>query len=113
MSVTEDDTDRSVEELLDWLCWKMAMDGEDNYPPEKRARECCNAHKEERDVDDHFLGVEEGWHSRAYTQAVQFFEIMERRGFDPRSRAAREIQRFNEEHDGELEPIDWDWYENR
>jgi len=94
-------TDR---EILDWLCWKFATDGERFYPPDETAEECI----ESMDVDsDRKKGSEYGQHYRAYGEAREFYSQMEKRGFDPKARAKRHM----DESDLDLEPIDWEWLE--
>lgn len=102
----------SDSEMLDWLCWRFAVDAERFFPPDETAQECV----EQFDYEDGSLekaeavGWEKGQHSRAWTEAVEFFHDLEMRGHDPKERAEREIERSRED-DLDLPEIDWSWYE--
>lgn len=110
----EEEQRTTPDELLDWLCWCFAMDGERFYPPDETAEECLEAFEGndgDFDVDERRRGVEHGQHSRAYMTAVMFFEDLENWGYDPKARAEREIETSKD--DGlELPDIDWEWYDD-
>lgn len=99
---------RTADEMLDWLCWVLATEGERFYPPDETAEECIDTQGLE---DDFQKGAEYGQHVRAFSTAQERFRDLERHGFNPRERAEREIERARE--DGlELEDIDWGWYDD-
>lgn len=104
MSEQEPDAD----EMLDWLCWVWATDGERFYPPDETAKECVEA--VEKEGDSEALAWEEGYHSRAYVDAVERFDDLETRGFDPKARAERHIREARD-RDLDLPAIDWSWLE--
>ena len=102
-------------ELLDYLCWKYATDGERFFPPGETADECMESLPDDTYEDDSLeeaeaRGWEHGQHSRAWTEAVQFFDDLERRGYDPVARAEREIKRSREQGLQDLPDIDLSWY---
>lgn len=108
----EEDADRSVDELLDWLCWMWATDAERFHPANETADECMVAHygEDEEEWDPRIHGLERGQHGRAVSTAVERFKALEQRGFDPKARAQREIERSRKEG-VELDDIDWTWYD--
>lgn len=113
----DEDRDRTPDELLDWLCWMWALDGERFFPPDETAEECMVAVAEtyEGQSDEDRIkakGWEHGQHARAWTEAVERFHDLEARGFDPKARAEREIARARE--DGlDLQDIDWEWWDSQ
>jgi hypothetical protein len=104
-----------TEQLLDFLCWDFAMTAERFWPPDETAHGCIDAlpdstYEEDSLEEAEALGWERGQHTRSLNEATEFFYQLEQRGFDPRSRAQREIERSRE--DGvDLPDIDWTWYE--
>jgi len=97
--------DSEAGDLLDWLCWMWAQEGERFYPPDETAQEMAIGRG---DVTDEFdCGMLYGTHTRAYTTAVERFMDLENRGFDPRERAEHHI----EDSDLDLPPTDWSWWE--
>ena len=108
---SEDHTgpDETPDELLDWLCWMWALDGDRFYPPKETAAECAEHNK---GADETGLAWEEGYHARAYSEAVERFDDLEVRGFDPRKRTERYIERAEERGDN-LDPIDWEWLDRK
>jgi len=103
-----DESDQNPGELLDWLCWSWATDGERFYPPDETAKECAEA--VEKSGDKQALAWEEGYHSRAYTEAVERFDDLETRGFDPVERTERHIDDARS-RGLDLSEIDWTWLE--
>lgn len=101
-------TDQKANELLDWLSCIWATDGERFYPPDETAQECAEA--VEKGDDDETLAFEEGYHSRAYTEAVGRFDDLQRRGFDPVERTERHITDARTQG-LDLPDIDWTWLE--
>lgn len=104
--MTNEDT--TPQELVDWLCWSWATTGERFYPPDETAHQCV------ADVDtsdkSEALAWEAGYHSRAYTEAVERFDDLQARGFDPVTRAERHIDEARNEG-LDLPDIDWEWWE--
>lgn len=88
-------------EIIDWLCWKFAKEGERFYPPEQTAEECAEGWVE----TEYGKGAEFGKHSRAWTTAVEFFDDLRFRGFDPIKRAIK----YEEENIRKEDYITWDW----
>lgn len=103
-----ENTDRTVDEMLDWLCWDMADTAARFYPPQETRDACVEALD---DPDDETIAMEYGQHLRALQDAAAFYDDLERFGFDPKARAERERQRAADEDDLELPEIDWEWYE--
>lgn len=103
------------DEFLDWLCWSTALDGERFFPPRETAGECMDGvgHVYEDNDDmvwEEGLAWEVGQHARAWSDAVELFVSMQRRGFDPVERAERYITRAH--RDGQdLSDIGWSWLE--
>lgn len=97
-----------AEEVLDWLCWGWATDGERFYPSKETAEECIEG--VDKAGDEEALAWEEGYHSRAYTEAVERFDDLEARGFDPVQRTERHIGEARD-RDLDLPDIDWEWWE--
>lgn len=102
------DKDQNVEELVNWLCWSWATDGERFYPPDETARECVD--EVEKTGDNTARAWEEGYHSRAYTEAVERFEDLKARGFDPVERTERHLEEARN-RGLDLPDIDWEWWE--
>lgn len=102
------DEDLTPDELLDWLCWAWATDGERFYPPDETAHECVEAVEKNGDGEAH--AWEEGYHSRADTEAVERFDDLEARGFDPVKGAERHIEEARD-RGLDLSDIDWEWWE--
>ena len=103
-----DEQNPDAEDVLDWLCWMWATDGERFYPPDETAEACVEGVDEAGDGEK--LAWEEGYHSRAYIEAVDRFEALEARGVDPVGRAERHIEDA-QERDLDLPDIDWSWWE--
>lgn len=105
MDVHEPDADRSVDELLDWLCWRMAHRGMDFYPPEDRLEQAVDA----LDLDDETGRAEEkGAIIEKWLTADDFFADLDNLGFDPVGRAEREAARLDDRTDRDYDPtIDW------
>lgn len=103
------------DEFLDWLCWSIATTGDRFFPPEETAKECMDAlYDGSEPISDAELtyrkGVEVGQHSRAWSEAIDMYEQMDARGFDPIERAERYVRQAREDgHD--LPEIDWSWLE--
>lgn len=108
-------SDKSADEMLDYLCWYFATEGMNFYPPEETAEDCMDSVEdmyEKRSEDDWIesFGWERGQHSRAWTTATEFFVQMDTYGFDPVMRAEREQRRTNAQIEGEgLRDLDWEW----
>jgi hypothetical protein len=99
----DEDADRTVDEMLDWLCWDVADTAARFYPPQESTQECVDAMDVERDS---MAGeYEYGTHMRALQDAVAIFDDLQRFGFDPKGRAQREVAR------NDLPEIDWEWYD--
>lgn len=109
----DEDTTVDADGMLDWLCWAWAMDGERFYPPDETASECTDALMEERDSDDRQSIYEQEFaeHCRAYTEAVEKFNDLQCRGFDPIARAERHIEEARANGLEGLPDIDWEWAE--
>lgn len=112
-----DDTKKTADELLDFLCWLWATDGERFYPPDGTAESCIEHFEKEAErnpdieVTERSRGEEHGYHAAMYWTAVERFSYLNRMGFEPKKRAEREIERSRE--DGlELEDIDWGWIDD-
>jgi hypothetical protein len=103
-----DEQDPSAEDVLDWLCWVWASDGDRFYPPGETAQGCVEGLDEAG--NEKKLAREEGYHIRAYVGAVDRFEALEARGFDPVARAERHIEDA-QERELDLPDIDWSWWE--
>lgn len=102
---------------LDFLCWSLAMDAADFYPPKETAAECMGALPDDRYTagtveEAEAFGWEYGQHSRVVAEAANRFKEMEERGLDPRGRAEREVERSREEG-LDVADLDWAWYEER
>lgn len=83
-----EDSEMSADELLDWQCWKWAIDAESLYPPDES----------------------EGVEYAVFVYSAGCFEDVRDKGFDPVTRTERHIeQRRSEGLD--LEDIDWTWWE--
>lgn len=67
-------------EMLEWLCWRFAIQGERFYPPEETAEECMDIFEDMYEGEDlvYHTGVERGQHARAWTDAMVFFEDMKK-----------------------------------
>jgi len=103
-----ENTDKTPNELLDWLCWVWATDGEQFYPPDETATECFESLET---TNSDALAYEEGYHARAYTQAVDRYHNLQKKGFNPKARAERHIHEA-QENGLDLDDIDWAWLEN-
>jgi hypothetical protein len=112
---------RDIDDLVQWLCWMWAEDGERFYPPTETAWECVEHQMEQYEDkydDDTMLALalirayewEYGQHSRACSEAHAKFSDLESWGFDPVELAAREHRDLMEQANGEVEPLDWSWY---
>lgn len=113
-AVDEPDPTCTETELLDWLCWYYAGMAERFYPPEETAAECADAILDADDMDRDESTVhlkERAMHYRALDDAIEFFRDLERRGFDPRGRAEREIARARANGLEDLPAINWTWYD--
>lgn len=95
------------DELVDWLCWVWATDGERFYPPDETADECSAAIAH---PDDEPLAWERGYHARAYGEAVERFADLEASGVDPVERAERYIEAARA-RGLDLPSIEWRWLE--
>jgi hypothetical protein len=103
----------SEEELIDWLCWMWAVDGQEFYPVEETAQECMNTVRDKYEDSmklENVRGWEEGYHERAVEEATIRLHDLEQRGFDPVERAAREQREVMKRSDGEYIGLDWTWY---
>lgn len=80
---------RDMDDLLNWLCWSWATDGERFYPPDETVHECVK--NIEKADDETAQAWEEGYHARAYADAVERFEDLEARGFDPVERTKKHV----------------------
>lgn len=105
----------SPDELLDWLCWVWAVEGQSAYPPEEQVAEHVAAHENESlpgttVVDEFLRGELTGRISLMWTQAVMRYEMLENRGFDPKACAERHVERRRTEGHGPS-GIDWAWYD--
>jgi len=107
--MTQDTEGTDAEEMLDWLCWNWAKDGERFYPPKETAKECVENIEPADEVEG--IAFEEGYHVRAYIEVVQRFEDLETRGFDPEERAKRHI-RESRQRGLDLSDIDWSWWKD-
>jgi len=95
-----------AQETLQFLCWKFATDGDRFYPPKETANECC----EELDTDDEYVkGLENGQHGRAWGEAVNFFEKLRVRGYDPVSLAQQEQADLRGRSEAYSEELSWEW----
>lgn len=112
IDLNEEDRGVTVNEMLDWICWSVATTGERFFPPRETAEECISTFESRGEVDMDALarGKEHGQHSRAWCDATILFNDMKSRGFDPRGRAEREIERSRAEGLN-LSDIDWEWWE--
>ena len=125
VEIDEPDRSRSPDELLNWLCWSRALDGETFYPPKESVDNCMREVRGQYDFYEGDLeenlqelmrwnrnyGKEEGSHLRALDNAIEFFDDLHRRGYDPVARAEQEIEDARED-DLDLPPIDWGWLED-
>lgn len=80
-------------ELLDWLCWVWAIEGWMAYP--------------QGDVEA--VGAERKYET--WCTAVERFDQLRRRGFDPKARAKRHFQRCGNGDDTLWDDVDWEWYQ--
>lgn len=101
-----------ADEMLDWLCWRFATQGERFYPVEETAQECMGSLDMKDENDPEALGWERGTHHRAYLNAVMFFHDLERHGYEPIERAKREVRRARQEGLDNLEMPSFAWYYN-
>ena len=117
----------TADEFLDWLCWTTAHTGERFYPPDATAEETAEAWEDEglrplgsqaspdddgEEMNECDRGVIYGQHLRAINDADGLLKDLEHWGFDPKARAERYIEYARKEHDMDLSPIDWEWFEN-
>jgi hypothetical protein len=105
-------SETTPDELLDWLCWSLAMKADRFYPPDKTARECMNSVNGQYDTDMEInmaLEWERGSHYRAVTSAEWYLNKIDDHGFNPVERAAREHRELMEKSD-DIDPIDWSWW---
>lgn len=105
----DEDWDTGPDELLDWICLQAAWDGERFYPPQETAEECV----ETIDIKAEYnQGKEHGYHNRAWLDALELFEALERKGYDPQGRARRELGRLNDTRDDDVDEliVDWEWW---
>jgi len=111
----EEDPSVSLDEFVNWYCWRIATSGERFYPPDETAEECIahfEAEQEESEainVTDISRGQEYGEHARAWTNAVEFFSDMAKHGFDPVARAEKYVESTQDGDCPELDGIDWEW----
>jgi len=110
----EESTSQTTDMTLDWLCWERATSGERFYPPEETAVECVEALTgSDEDVEhaefDPSLDKEVGQHQRAWLEAVEFFDSLQARGYDPVARVERHIAYSRIIRDLDLPRIDWEW----
>ena len=106
---------KSAEELVTWLCWRHAIQGRVNYPPLLRAAQCMGSVSEQYDSTEgriRALQHERGVHWEKYMDAVEFFEDMEKMGYDPKHRAEYEHHELQEQAEGELPELTWEWYDD-
>ena len=106
---------KSAEELVTWLCWCHAIQGRDNYPPLLRAAQCMGSVSEQYDSTEgriRALQHERGVHSEKYMDAVDFFKDMESMGYDPKYRAEYEHHELQEQTEGDLPDLTWEWYDD-
>ena len=101
------DESQGVDDLMNWLCWCWATDGERFYPPDETAHECIE--NIEKADDETAQAWEEGYHSRAYTEAVERFENLKARGFDPVERTEKHLEQACD-RGLDLQDIDWEWW---
>lgn len=93
----------SPDELVTFMCWFMATQGERFFEPDETAKECIDS----LDLEDEVLqGIEHGKHQRAWLDAVEFFEQLEAYGYDPKYRANYYIEAASDD----LPAIDWRWW---
>lgn len=102
------DGERTADELLDWLSWSYAQDGQRFWPPDDTAGECVENF--DLNPDSFEAGVEHGKHCRAWLDATEFMNQLEKRGADPMERAAREQRALYKHSDTEQTALDWTWY---
>lgn len=103
----DEDPERTPDEMLDWVCWELATDGERFYPPDETAEECIDALGI---TDESDRGWERGQHLAKYSKARTLFKMLDGMGFDPKARAQREAE--NTPDGVDLPPIDWAWLEH-
>lgn len=106
----DEERTREPDEVLDWLCWVFATRGERFYPPDETADGCMEANYPDQSEWPHEkYGVEKGQHSRAYTDAVEFFYDLKRHGYDPVGRTRRSVRRSREEGLDDLPMPGFEW----
>jgi len=90
--MTQSSEEYTPEEVLDWLCWMWAQDGERFY-----SFECS-----EKDDDRLNKAIK-------LNEARSKFRDIEMWGFDPVETAARE-HRDLMERENDVTPMDWSWW---
>lgn len=96
----------STEEMLDHLCWCIAVDGENFYPPNESAEKCLS---DIENPSEENIQYEQGYHTAHWLSAVDRFEKLEVEGFNPKGRAERHIR----SNDLDLPEPDWEWYDSQ
>lgn len=99
--------DTTEREMLEYLCWKYAHMGSRFYPPDETAEECIEALFSDDGAIDTQVGIESGKHSRAYTDALEFFDTLQKRGFDPVQMTLDYIEDTRKSEGVDLAGIDW------
>lgn len=84
------------------------MNGERFYPYDETAAECIDVFEEADDVEvtEFSRGQEYGKHGRAWSEAVEIFDMLFMHGYDPVERT----ERYVDEND--LPELDWSWYDD-
>ena len=98
---------QGVDDLINWLCWCWATDGERFYPPDGTAQECLE--NIEKANDETAQAWEKGYHARAYTEAMERFEDLKARGFDPVGRTEKRLEQVRD-RGLNIQDIDCEWW---
>lgn len=106
-------TSMQPEAFISRFCWRMAKQGEDNYPPELRAAQCVSGNKKQSH-EEHIRRyyMEYGMHLEDFLQARKFFKDMEKWGYNPKQRAEEEHRELQDNADDDIPDLTWEWLEN-
>lgn len=110
----DENRQKSMDRMLDWLCWRWAHTGSRFHPPYATADECMATIHGDNDDDwpEDKYGVERGEHYRAHFEAVEHYRDLAVMGYDPIARARREAARTRAMADPGVQydaTLTWDW----
>lgn len=105
------DEKKEPQEVLEKIALDLALTAQNFFPPKETAENCMHGDEEYYGSVERYnyvLGVENGEHSRAVTEASFVYEKMYEAGYDPVELAENELQRTRDEG-LDLDDVDWSW----